>query len=516
MEIFRSELPGGNKLVIMESDTNFVVEIAQLTAFCNLDPQKLIQKLFTFSRGGVVSINSYNNFVKTVVPPGLSAAEVEKISFALSSIYYSYDDDGEHEALFSSLATGLCVLCKGSKSSKLILSFSLFDSDSDGFLTQAELQLFLGAYLRLLLGCSFSTSSTRKYGDTSSIVIKACHQIVQEIFKSGITQVDFQYFGDWYNDGGFKVIPWLELIDLSKWVVITANSGNISIPVNLQRDAVAPAAAHAPSYNSKITSPEAERIYSLETDEAEEEAQPLFTLMLHRSHNSHIITISPDTVRSVHALAIQSGFSNLNAEDVSFGFLSNTSDDGLLTRRDYDRQLQRIKPNRRKEYLTHSEFYGGFVSPLKDKNNDMFQKLFQAFDRTGSGVVDSREVTCGLSILCYGTKSTKLAAAFDLLDEDGDGVISRRGLWKYFRSFLCALLTLSGTADELTGEDELTIIVDGTALYACDSVLSTSLNGSSSVTFDDIADWYTSTGYHIAPWLELLDMSKWHQLINSE
>lgn len=35
------------------------------------------------------------------------------------------------------------------------------------------------------------------------------------------------------------------------------------------------------------------------------------------------------------------------------------------------------------------------------------------------------------------------------------------------------------------------------------------------ITFDDIADWYTSIGYRIAPWLELLDLSKWNQLISN-
>ena len=30
--------------------------------------------------------------------------------------------------------------------------------------------------------------------------------------------IDFQSFGNWYNSGGYGLVPWLELIDLSKWV----------------------------------------------------------------------------------------------------------------------------------------------------------------------------------------------------------------------------------------------------------------------------------------------------------
>jgi hypothetical protein len=29
----------------------------------------------------------------------------------------------------------------------------------------------------------------------------------------------FDDFADWYTDGGYKVASWLELLDLSKWVL---------------------------------------------------------------------------------------------------------------------------------------------------------------------------------------------------------------------------------------------------------------------------------------------------------
>jgi hypothetical protein len=30
-------------------------------------------------------------------------------------------------------------------------------------------------------------------------------------------RVTFPAFGAWYNEGGFDKIPWLELLDVSKW-----------------------------------------------------------------------------------------------------------------------------------------------------------------------------------------------------------------------------------------------------------------------------------------------------------
>jgi hypothetical protein len=71
--------------------------------------------------------------------------------------------------------------------------------------------------------------------------------------------------------------------------------------------------------------------------------------------------------------------------------------------------------------------------------------------------------------------------------------------------------------------EEIMRIADSTALFACDSVIQTSTQTKGpaereaiiGISFDNIADWYTTAGYRIAPWLELLDLSKWNQLITN-
>jgi len=242
--------------------------------------------------------------------------------------------------------------------------------------------------------------------------------------------------------------------------------------------------------------------------------------MLYRRNAQHVVSIPAATVREVSALSTR--LRALEPERIVHAIVSSCGKDGLLSRKDFDRLIQRIHPERRKQYYADVEARvsrGGVPSsPLTDKNRDAFGSLFNAFDRTGKGVVDAIEVAIGLAVLCSGSKSAKLATAFDLIDEDTDGLLSRRGLWRFFRSFLCALLTLSGAAQELS-PDELIRVADGTALFACDSVLTSPTtskkDGQVAANFDDIADWYTSAGYRIAPWLELLDMSKWNQLVSN-
>ena len=47
-----------------------------------------------------------------------------------------------------------------------------------------------------------------------------------------------------------------------------------------------------------------------------------------------------------------------------------------------------------------------------DTLGDLFAELYDAFDADGNGVVDSSELTRGLSVLCGGSHNKKAAAAF--------------------------------------------------------------------------------------------------------
>lgn len=105
----------------------------------------------------------------------------------------------------------------------------------------------------------------------------------------------------------------------------------------------------------------------------------------------------------------------------------------------------------------------------------------------------------------------KLAFAFDLMDEDQDGILTKRGLWRYFRAFLSALMTIAGASMNVTSE-ELIALCDDCAVWTAAKLLE-SLRSTKGIkngcTFKDLADWYTQGGFQIATWLELLDLSKW-------
>ena len=58
-----------------------------------------------------------------------------------------------------------------------------------------------------------------------------------------LDRLNFDEFGQWYNDGGLERAPWLELLDLRKWVLIDETPASNNQIHRLNR---------APSTTSKI------------------------------------------------------------------------------------------------------------------------------------------------------------------------------------------------------------------------------------------------------------------------
>jgi hypothetical protein len=259
----------------------------------------------------------------------------------------------------------------------------------------------------MLLGCSFSSSSQRGYGVTSQIVSQTCQFLAKEIsnlYRDPV--IDFQSFGDWYNEGGYKTIPWIELIDMSKWVKISAanamSMSRMSGIVNTGGSLAATAPAPPAAQSSNGT-----RNRLLPSEDQDETANPTFTLILHKRNGQYVVSILSETVTAVLDLSSHSGLSKMDSETINQVILQScNSEDLLLNRKEFDRFIHRIHPQRRRQY--HADIMARVkrgeppTSPFSEKNSDAFSSLFNVYDRTGKGVVDAMEIAVGLSVLCSG------------------------------------------------------------------------------------------------------------------
>ncbi len=132
--------------------------------------------------------------------------------------------------------------------------------------------------------------------------------------------------------------------------------------------------------------------------------------------------------------------------------------------------------------------------------------LFLVFDSEDKGSVDADDLSVGLSVLCAGNKSTKLAFAFNAMDSDNDGLLDQQGLGRLFCAFFLSLFSFSSGAAHLSTK-ELGSLAENAALHLSSQVMS-DLN-TDKITLEDIASWYGHQGARVASILELLHLCKW-------
>lgn len=432
-----------------------------------------------------------------------------------------------------------------------------------GILDESELALFIQSYLVMLLACSSSLPSTGKthalskgeqlLAFVSATAHNVARQVIKESFsavsKSGRRSVDFQTFGDWYNQGGFRSVPWLELIDLSKWAYLPSPGKATGLEWSVSEEE---GSDDNSGYNYENDGDsEEEELSALSSgvralEESNEDVTdggisgtaPSFLVVLHKDAGDSAVSIASNVARDFIKFVSYSGLSSCSA-DTLWAALSQASVDGLISRSAFHSVMKRFIAA-----LTTVSSDKAFVN-IEEQAVGYLDPLFSAFDRTNSELADVVELCCGACLLCcglvnkyyhflfhqsniffetlYSSKSSKLAFAFDLIDDDNDGLLRRRGLWRFFRSLLCALLVLTGTACQ-DPPYKASRLADPAALWISDAILeyavgADGVKGRGSemdhASFDHLADWYSSSGYQLSPWLELLDLSKWQYLVTS-
>ena len=164
-----------------------------------------------------------------------------------------------------------------------------------------------------------------------------------------------------------------------------------------------------------------------------------------------------------------------------------------------------------------------FVQEILPSSNHKAQNLilvlYGLLDRDEHGQIQVADFAAGFTIFCSGNKSAKLACGFQQFDDDDDDRLSRRGLWRFLRSFLAALMSVSlaNETDLANPMDAIYDALDAGAVWTASQIFDfiARLTGDDSglIGFEEFASWYTEgDGYKLAPWLELLDLGKFLSL----
>lgn len=256
---------------------------------------------------------------------------------------------------------------------------------------------------------------------------------------------------------------------------------------------------------------------SPQSQQAEPKSSPLkFHLNTTDSHGGYLLSLSQVRIRHFRKLLEACQLHELDAETACNHILLKGTR-SKITKAEFQEVLRKVIP-------------AGKMDPAMEQTmNDVFSGIYAAFDRKDRDQASALEVAAGFTVMCRGKKSDKLEFAFEVLDKNKRGRVSKADMATYLQSFLTVLLCIafSPSLDNDPVDDAITTMTG----LRCDRSTSTLIEAvkagaewaaslafrdfdrtkkqTPSMSFDDFADWYTAVGYSSIPWLELLDLQKW-------
>ena len=372
------------------------------------------------------------------------------------------------------LIAGLTILCTGDKSDKLAVAFDAFDRENQGTLSRYDLIRFLRSFVSVLLSLtegirSKEAGSVDDGAHMSSLALSAevtAVQLSEEIFASLGLDLDsgvvaFDEFAEWYSTEGYDSLQWLELLDRRKW-------------------------PGQPQFEFALSTMQTEEESG--NEETNEDVTPPIVRL----------RVYTEDVDVLYELLSITGLADITPDQVSDILSTVTNEEGEVTQSDFNRCVR--------------VFVGG---PISEKNevelvSRVLSGCFKSLDRTMTETVPYDELIAGFSLFVDGSKSEKLAVAFQAFDQAGTGRLDRRELWRYLRAFLSSISAMccnARTPLSLWSIDNACVALTDRIFE--DAELNDSQENDESISFEEFADWYTYTGFEYAPWLELLDLKKW-------
>jgi len=536
-----NNLPGNNAINppssfhidITEENLIMLRNLVRRTGFASLTPQHVESLMMKHARKTkhkygetlyIISRSQFGKFIREIIPKESSKhfdnVEIENFSNYFTNFFtcfdYSWSELNKDEVNAKELMVGFSFLFAGNKSSKLAAAYEMLDVDRVGYLTQRGLMQYLRSYLTMLAGISLLSSNKKtttqirkglmstKRDDaflavengakwTLSHFTKAFEQDNMNISTyrgNRNNNVTFEDFAKWYTEGGYTVAPWLELLDLQKFLSLI---GNESSTKNYPPDPV-----------------------------DQSLAEVLFTFPL---ANKRSLVVLRDDAHYVQSVVNELGLLSLTSEDiwsVLYSDLSKSTAEGGL-----------IKPGKKKSIrmeVDQMTFVNCMMRILngtgKMKHNsswtdfspeETLKNFYLSFDLAETKQVPLNQLMGGLTLLCGGKKSSKLMFSFNLFG--GDEVCKDEGrrkaalvqndIFLFFRSFLIVMFSCCNQSLSLTA-DAVTQYISDTAKSVADDVIAYwKAKKVNKVTFENFSEWYNEGGFETAPWLELLDLNKW-------
>ena len=406
-------------------------EVSRLTGLSGMSPAAAMALFYgALDRNGSMDFESF----RTCFAPRfdeLSKGDQMKLWSIIDSLYAMFDSNGDGIVEYSELATGLSVLCGGSRDEKARAAFALYDANGDGVISLAEMTRYLSSVFTMMFAQSASASTQSGVGE---LAFETANHAFEDAGVGADENLTWEQFNSWYSSQVPSAPPPPPPPRRSGSSTTSPRSGGGAPPPPPKRASAS------------------------------------------RRRGSSLSDMGVDLgfVRRV------TGLSSCDPEDVIEEFAVSASDDGTISLAKFTACFDNIVDVEQMSSSDASAFH--MIIP----------GLYQLFDADGDGTVDVTEIAAGISVLCGGDADDKARAVFDLYDANGDGVITLDEMQNYFSAvFKLMYETTHYSAGAQTGARAAALLARKTAIGAFNLA---DVDHDGTLTWDEFRDWYTSSG----------------------
>lgn len=138
-------------------------------------------------------------FDEIVEISALSECEVENLfAITIPRLFVMFDADGNGVVDFTELASGLSVLCGGSREDKARIAFQLYDYDGDGVITLEEMTRYLTSVFSVMYATNPSAQASAGGLSVPELAVATAEEAFAEADVDGTGELTWENFYAWF------------------------------------------------------------------------------------------------------------------------------------------------------------------------------------------------------------------------------------------------------------------------------------------------------------------------------
>jgi Ca2+-binding EF-hand superfamily protein len=178
-------------------------EVCRLTNLRSYTVEDVSRLLFQGSRSGALDRSTFIRAFRLLRENmAMSSAEDAQTDAIVAQLFELFDEDGNGYVDHAEMASGLSVLCGGSREDRVRAAFSLYDTDGNGFISLDEMTRYLRSVYRLLYTMKPEIAEKMEDVGPDELAQVTSQQAFAEADVDHDGQLSFEEFQRWYSRPG--------------------------------------------------------------------------------------------------------------------------------------------------------------------------------------------------------------------------------------------------------------------------------------------------------------------------